>query len=151
MATLVIPKSSRELFNNIFDDEDDAPFCLTARGTKVQESATSSSHPSITSNSTPNDFDDEEEQHKVFMIKEFGKKDFKEIKKLIEKLENKKESLDRQEDLLILEKERNLALEKALAEEKVKVQKLAIDLSRANDSEKRMSKETILINESLAP
>ena len=35
------------------------------------------------------------------MIKEFGKKGFKEIKKLMEKLEKKKETLDRQEDLLI--------------------------------------------------
>jgi hypothetical protein len=51
--------------------------------------------------------------------------------------------------LLILEKERNLTLEKALAEEKVKVEKLAIDLSLANDSKERMSKETTLINQSL--
>ncbi|XP_025813151.1 uncharacterized protein LOC112890482 [Panicum hallii] len=87
MATLAIPKSSRKLFNNISDDEDDAPFCLMARGTKVQESSTSSSHPSTISSSIQNDFDDEEEQHKAFMIKEFGKKGFKEIKKLMEKLE----------------------------------------------------------------
>jgi hypothetical protein len=86
----------------------------------------------------------------VFMIKEFRKKGFKEIKKLMEKLEKKKECLDRQEDLLILEKERNLALERALAEEKVKVEKLVVDLSLANDSKERMSKETTLINESLA-
>jgi hypothetical protein len=52
--------------------------------------------------------------------------------------------------LLILEKERNLALEKALAEEKVKVKKLAIDLSLANESNEKMSKEKSLINESLA-
>jgi hypothetical protein len=84
------------------------------------------------------------------MIKEFRKKGFKEIKKLMEKLEKKKECLDRQEDLLILEKERNLALERALAEEKVKVEKLVVDLSLANDSKERMSKETTLINESLA-
>ena len=54
------------------------------------------------------------------MIKEFGKKGFKEIKKLMEKLEKKKETLNRQEDLLIHEKERNLALEKSLAEERAK-------------------------------
>jgi uncharacterized protein YdaL len=116
MATLAIPKYSRKLFNNISDDEDDIPFYLMARGTKVQESSTSSSHPSTTSSSTQNNFDDEIEQHKVFMIKEFGKKGFNEIKKLKEKMEKKKECLDRQKNLLILEKERNLALEKALAE-----------------------------------
>jgi hypothetical protein len=150
MATLAIPKSSWKLFNNISDDEDDAPFYLMARGTNVQESSISSSHLSTTSSSTQNDFDDEEEQHRVYMIKEFGKIGFKEIKKLMEKLEKKEECLDRQEDLLILEKERNLTLDKALAEEKIMVEKLAIDLSLANDSNERMSKKNILIRESLA-
>jgi hypothetical protein len=89
MATLAIPKYSSKLFSNIPDDEDDTPFCLMARGTKVQESSTSSSHPSTTSSSTQNDFDDEEEKHKAFMIKESGKKSFKEIKKLTKKLEKK--------------------------------------------------------------
>jgi hypothetical protein len=52
--------------------------------------------------------------------------------------------------LLILEKERNLALEKSLAEEKAKVEKLTMDLSLANDSNKRMSKDYTLANESPA-
>jgi hypothetical protein len=97
-----------------------------------------------------NDLEDEEEQHRAYMIKEFGKKGFKEIKKLMEKLEKKRECLDRQEDLLIFEKESNLALEKALAKGKVKVGKLAIDLSLINDPNERMSKENTLINEFLA-
>jgi hypothetical protein len=83
------------------------------------------------------------------MIKEFGKKGYKGTKKLMRKLEKKKETLHRQEDLLILEKERNLALEKALAEEKGKVEKLTIDLSLSNDSYVRMSKECALANDSL--
>jgi hypothetical protein len=37
-------------------------------------------------------------------MKEFGKKGFKEVKRLMEKLKKKRECLDRQEDLLILEK-----------------------------------------------
>jgi hypothetical protein len=41
------------------------------------------------------------------MIKQFSKKGYKEIKRLLEKLEKKKVSLHEQEDLLILEKERN--------------------------------------------
>jgi hypothetical protein len=84
------------------------------------------------------------------MIKKFGKKGHKEIKKLLDKLEEKKEILHEQEDLLILEKERNLALEKSLVEEKAKVEKLTTDLSLANDSNKRMSKNYTLANESLA-
>jgi uncharacterized protein (DUF3084 family) len=84
------------------------------------------------------------------MIKNFGKKGHKEIKKLLDKLEKKKEILHEQEDLFILEKERNLALEKSLAEEKAEVEKLTTDLSLANDSNKRMSKDYSLANESLA-
>jgi hypothetical protein len=89
MATLPILTSSRKLFNNISDDEDDAPFYHMARGTKVQESLTSPSQPFSTSSSAQNNFEDEKEQHRVYMIKEFGKKGFKEIKKLMEKLEKK--------------------------------------------------------------
>jgi hypothetical protein len=44
------------------------------------------------------------------MIKKFGRKGHKEIKNLLDKLEKKKEILHEQEDLIILEKERNLAL-----------------------------------------
>jgi hypothetical protein len=84
------------------------------------------------------------------MIKNFGKKGHKKIKKLLDKLEKKKEILHEQEDFLILEKERNLALEKSLAEEKAKVEKLTTDLSLANDSNKRMSKNYTLANKSLA-
>jgi hypothetical protein len=68
----------------------------------------------------------------------------------LEKLEKKKVSLHEQEDLLILEKERNLALERHLAEEAAKVEKLTTDLSLDNDSNKRMSKNYTLANESLA-
>jgi uncharacterized protein (DUF3084 family) len=68
----------------------------------------------------------------------------------LEKLEKKKVSLHEQEDLLILEKERNLALERCLAEEAAKVDKLTTNLSLANNSNKRMSKDYTLANESLA-
>jgi len=121
-----------------------------ARDNKVQATSSSTSYPFSTSSSVENDFDDEEKQHETYMIKEFGKKGFKEIKKLMEKLEKKKETLDRQEDLLIQEKERNLALEKSLAEKRAKVEKLSIDLSLANDSNKRLMKENTLASDSLA-
>ena len=68
----------------------------------------------------------------------------------MEKLEKKKETLNRQEDLLIQEKERNLALEKSLAEERAKVEKLSIDLSLANDSNKMLMKENTMASDSLA-
>ena len=68
----------------------------------------------------------------------------------MEKLEKKKETLDRQKDLLIQEKERNLALEKSFAEERAKIEKLSNDLSLANDSNKRLMKENTLASYSLA-
>ena len=76
MATLALPKSTRRLFNNISDNEDDTHFCLMSRGNRVQQSSTTSSHPSSTSSSKENDFGNEEKQHEAFMIKEFGKKGF---------------------------------------------------------------------------
>jgi hypothetical protein len=63
------------------------------------------------------------------MMKKFGKKGHKEMKRLLDKLEEEKEILDEQEDLLILEKKRNLTLEKSLAVGKDKVEKLTTDLS----------------------
>ena len=83
------------------------------------------------------------------MIKKFSKLGYKQIKKLKEKLEKKKEILREQEELLILEKERNLVLEESLAKKKDKVEKLAINLSLANNSNVRMSKDP-LSNDSLA-
>jgi hypothetical protein len=121
-----------------------------ARGDKVQATSSTSSRPSSTSSSVENDFENEEKQHKAYMIKGFEKKGFKEIKKLMEKLKKKKETLDRKEDLLIQEKKRNLILEKSLAEEKAKMVKLSIDLSLANDSNKRLMKENIVASDSLA-
>jgi hypothetical protein len=84
------------------------------------------------------------------MVKQYSKKVYKEIKRLLEKLEKKKVSLHDQEYLLILEKERNLALETHLAEEAAKMEKLVTDLSLANNSNKRMSKDYTLKNESIA-
>jgi hypothetical protein len=120
------------------------------RGSKVQESTSSSSL--TPSSSTPSDIDDldDEKEIEANMIKQFSKKGYRETKRLLEKLEKKKVSLHEQEDLLILEKERNLALERHLAEEAAKEEKLITDLSLASNSNKRMSKDYTLANESLS-
>jgi hypothetical protein len=153
MATVAMAQglSSPRLFNNFSDDEDHSHFCLMARGGKVQETITSSS-PTSSSSTPSSDIEniDEEKEMEENMINKFGKKGHKEIKNLLDKLEEKKDILHEKEDLLILEKERNLALQKSLAEEKAKVEKLTTDLSLANDSNKRMSKDYTLANESLA-
>jgi hypothetical protein len=119
-----------------------------AQGTKVLNASAPPSSTPRTSSDIENNLDEEEAELERNMVNEFGKKGYKQIKKLMEKLEKRKETLERQEDLLILEKERNLVLKKTLVEEKVKVDKLTLDLSSANDSLKRMSKESSLINDS---
>jgi hypothetical protein len=109
MATIAMAQesSSPRLFNNFFD-EDRSHFCLMARGSEVQETTTSSSLTSYSS--TPSDIDDldDEKEIEANMIKQFSKKGYKEIKRLLDKLEKKKVSLHEQEDLLILEKEETL-------------------------------------------
>jgi hypothetical protein len=88
MATVAMAQgsSSPHLFNNLSDDEDHSHFCLMARGSKVQESTTSSSP--ISSSSTPSsDIENiDEEKERDNMIKKFDKKGYKEIKKLLDKL-----------------------------------------------------------------
>src|SRR6266498_1029371 len=106
------------LFTNLTDDESDhVPTCLMAKGKKVPTE-------------TPLSSDDD----KDIMIREFGMKGYKVIKKLMEKLEKREISLEMQEELLVLEKERNLALETSIAKANEKVEKLAKELSLANDS-----------------
>jgi hypothetical protein len=152
MASLVLftASSTPRLFNNLSDDEDDHPMCLMAKGNKVSNYSNPPSSPTSTSSEVEDDLDKEEAQHKENMIKKFGKESYKQIKMLVEKLEKKKEILREKEDLLVLEKERNLSLEESLAKEKDKVEKLTTDLSLANDSNVRMSKDHTLTKDSLA-
>jgi hypothetical protein len=153
MATIAIHKpssSSSRLFNNLSsDDEDDVTHCFMAKGAKVKSKYNYSSSTSSSSD-IENDLDYEEALFELGMIEKFGKKGFKEIKKLLKKLDKRETSLSRQEDFLILEKKRNLALEEELAEERSKVEKLAIDLSLANNSKEKASKDLTLANDYLA-
>src|SRR5436190_23507838 len=86
---------------------------------------------------------------KDIMIREFGMKGYKVIKKLMEKLEKREISLEMQEDLLVLEKERNLALETSLAKANEKVDELAKELSLANDSIKEKMIDIAKANSSI--
>ncbi|KAJ1289381.1 hypothetical protein BS78_02G159800, partial [Paspalum vaginatum] len=112
------------LFTNLSnDDEDDYTLiCFMAKGRKVQSDDSSSS-----------DSDDEHSAEQN-MIKEFGLNGYNIIKKLMKKLEKRKMTLDKQEDLLILEKERNLALKKSLAKDKEKLEELTRELSLAKST-----------------
>jgi hypothetical protein len=56
------------------------------------------------------------------------------IRELMDTIDSHEETLERQEDLLILEKERNLELEELFAKEKEKVEKLSNDYDLANSS-----------------
>src|SRR6187455_3286294 len=94
--------SSAQLFTNLQDDSY-TPTCLMAKGDKV----------TLFSNDFSN-HDDDQIAMKNKMIKEFGLNGYNVITKLMEKLDKRKEILDAQEDLLILEKERNLELQELL-------------------------------------
>jgi hypothetical protein len=77
-----------------------------ARGSKVQESTVSSSP--ISSSSIPSsDIEniDEEKEMENNMIKKFGKKGHKEIKRLLDKLEKKKDILHEKDDLSLKRKQ----------------------------------------------
>ncbi len=125
------------LFTNLTDDEDDyAPTCLMAKGKKV-------------STETPPSSEDDEPSTKEIMIKEFGINGYHVVRKLMKKLEKREVSLEMQEDLLVLEKERNLALETSLAKANERVEKLAKELSLANDSIEEKNIEIAKANSSI--
>jgi chromosome segregation ATPase len=89
------------------------------------------------------DDDDEQLAMKNKMIKEFGLNGYNVITKLMEKLDKRKATLDAQEDLLILEKERNLELQGLLSNKDEMIEVLTKEMSLVKitieDKEKQMA------------
>jgi hypothetical protein len=109
LATISIgePIKKSSLFEDLTDDEDDFTHtCLMARGSKVD---TPTPHLDDDSQS---DFDFEN------MITSFGKKATKKIMFLMKEIENREGTLEVQEELFRLEREKTIALENALVIEK---------------------------------
>jgi hypothetical protein len=123
--------SSSQLFTNLHDDSY-TPTCLMAKGDKVH----------LFNDDFIND-DEEQLAMKNKMIKEFGLNGYNVITKLMEKLDKRKATLDAQEDLLILEKERNLELQELLSKKDEMLEVLTKEISLAKvtieDKEKEMT------------
>jgi hypothetical protein len=75
------------------------------------------------------DDDDSQYNMKEKMISEFGLNGYNVITKLMEKLYKRKATLDAQEDLLILEKERNLKLQELVINKDEMLEALTKELS----------------------
>jgi chromosome segregation ATPase len=95
--------------------------------------------------------DDEQIAMKNKMIKEFGLNGYNVITKLMEKLDKRKATLDAQEDLLILEKERNLELQELLLNKDEMLEALTKEVSLVKitieDKEKEMTNmKTFIVN-----
>jgi hypothetical protein len=119
VANIVIQStSSSRLFTNLSDDSF-TPTCLMAKGDKVHL---------FDVNFTDDDVDDEYSM-KNKMINEFGINGYNVITKLMEKLERRKATLDAQEDLIILEKERNLELQGLIFNKDEMLEVLAKEMS----------------------
>jgi hypothetical protein len=122
--------STSQLFTNLSNDSY-TPTCLMAKGDKV---------------TLFNDYftnDDDEQLAKNKMIKKFGLNGYNVITKLMEKLDKRKTTLDAQEDLLILEKERNLELQELLSNKDEMLEVLTKEISLVKitieDKEKEMA------------
>jgi hypothetical protein len=115
--------ASSPIFTNLSDNEDDyAPTCLLANGAKV------------TLSNLSHDDDDDESMLRNKMIKEFGINGYNIIIKLMEKLEKRKMTLEAQEDLLILEKERNLELQRSIDDKDEEIENLTRKLLLVNST-----------------
>ncbi|KAG2643276.1 hypothetical protein PVAP13_2KG303704 [Panicum virgatum] len=94
------------LFEDLTDDEDEAPMmCLMAKNSKV-----------TSPNTSDDELDNEVEVGKL--IKKYGKEAATKMMKLVMKLDEADETLETQEELLRLEREKFKALEKDLAYER---------------------------------
>nr|AAP12977.1 putative copia-type pol polyprotein [Oryza sativa Japonica Group] len=116
--------------HNLSDDNDDSYHysCFMAQGRKVMTQKLS--HTSLNDDSSDEESDNELDD----VLKSFSKPAMQHLAKLMRALDSKEQSLERQEELLILEKKRNLALEESLAKECAKNEQLANDLNLANGS-----------------
>jgi hypothetical protein len=119
VASIAIQRSSStpRLFTN-FTDNINTPTCLMAKGEKVH----------LFDASTFDGINDEHSM-KNKMINEFCLNGYNIITKLMEKLEKRKATLVAQEDLLILEKERNLELQKVITNKDEMLETLTKELS----------------------
>jgi hypothetical protein len=104
VASIAIQRSTStpHLFTNLIDDYE-TPNCLMAKGGKVNLFNASNFVGISVEHSMRNK-----------MINEFGLNGYNIITKLMEKLEKRKSTLVAQEDLLILENDRNLELQKLI-------------------------------------
>nr|CAH66492.1 H0321H01.1 [Oryza sativa]CAH66516.1 OSIGBa0142C11.4 [Oryza sativa] len=133
VATVAFKSSSsskERLFNNLSDDDDDSYHysCFMAQGRKVMTQKPS--HTSLDVDSSDEESDSELDD----VLKSFSKPAMQHLAKLMRALNSKEQSLERQEELLILEKKRNLALEESLAKECAKNEQLANEFNLANGS-----------------
>jgi hypothetical protein len=106
MAFKASSPHSRSLFEDLTGDEDQGPImCLMAKNMKVN---------------SPNSSDDEleEEDEVASLIKQCGKAGATRIMKLIMKLDELDETLESQDELLSLEREKSETLEKDLTNER---------------------------------
>jgi small-conductance mechanosensitive channel len=108
-----------------------------AKGRKVK------SHPKPLVSDSDSDSCDES------IFKGLSKNVMSKLKELMETIEGQ-ENPEKQEDLLILEKERNLELEELLAKEKEKVEKLTKELNLANSSIASLENNNSMVQEKLS-
>jgi chromosome segregation ATPase len=121
MASKTSSLHQPSLFEDLTDDEDQGPImCLMAKNLKV---------------TSPNSSDDEidEEDEIASLIKQYGKSAATRIMKLIMTLDDLDETLESQEELFRLEREKSEALEKHLTNERKENKRLEESL-KAKDS-----------------
>ena len=68
----------------------------------------------------------------------------------MKKLEKRDRCLEMQGDIITQEREKNLALEASNTEKKMKVEKLTVELSLANDSIGKLTKEHSSVDDQVA-
>jgi hypothetical protein len=151
VATLTFNKTS--LFPNLKDGKNITHTCLMARGGKRKVKTipcsspkyTTSDDESTSSSSSENDNDID----MIAMLKNLDKNSVAKFSELMEELNEKNDLLEKQEDLLILEKKRNLELKELITKQEEKCKALDKELVESKETNTSLKSANVVLQDEL--
>ncbi|XP_025806787.1 uncharacterized protein LOC112885370 [Panicum hallii] len=151
VATLAFNKTS--LFPNLKDGTNITHTCLMARGGKRKVKTipcsspkyTTSDDESTSSSSSENDNDID----MIAMLKNLDKNAIAKFNELMEELNEKNDFLEKQEDLLILEKKKNLELKELITKQEEKCKALDKELAESKETKTSLKSANVALQDEL--
>jgi hypothetical protein len=151
VATLALNKTS--LFPNLKDGKNITHTCLMARGGKRKVKTIPCSSPKYTTSDDESSFSsssgNDDDIDMIAMLKNLDKNAIAKFNELIEELNEKNDLLEKQEDLLILEKKRNLELKELITKQEEKCKALDKELAESKETNTSLKSANVALQDEL--